>query len=334
MHEIETHDDGSAAFVTARVAAWHRLGTVLPDEFTAEQALEHAQLGEWNVRKTPLTTTVISPDGVDTLEVPSRYATVRTHPVTGRPDVLGVVGEQWTPVQNEAQVAFLNALTDDTGAHLETAGSLRGGRQVFFTCKLPEQLLVGGVDPVDLNLVVMNGHDGSMPLRAIVTPVRVVCANTLAAGISRARQSWSTRHTSGATRAIEEARRSLNLAWRYCEAFEAEAQRMIQEPISTDQFHKIAERIFGAPAELDSKITRRHKIERLDVLRNLFTGSATATEIRGSRWGAYQAVTEYTDHYAPVRGRDHRDQRRALRAVDGPLVRTKERAFELLRVPA
>ena len=332
MHEIERHTNGTAAFVSARVPAWHRLGTVLPGQFTAEQALEHAQLGGWQVRKTPLTTTVITDDGVDTLEVPERYATIRTHPITGQPDVLGVVGEQWTPVQNEDQVAFLNALTDDGGAHLETAGALRGGRQVFFSCKLPQQLLVGGVDPVDLNLVVMNGHDGSMAFRAIVTPVRVVCANTLAAGIARARQSWATRHTAGAAKAIEEARRTLNLAWRYSEAFEAEAQRMIETSLTTGEFEQIMHRVFGAPAELDSPVTKRHKIERLDVLRNLFVASPTATQIRGNRWAAYQAVTEYTDHYAPVRGRRDHTELRALRAVDGALVQHKERAFELLHV--
>ena len=136
-HQLETWSDGSASFVSARQHAWHRLGTVLPAEFDAAQAMNHARLGGWNVRKEALQTTVLTGDGVTTLQVPEQFATVRTNPVTGRPDVLGVVGRGYTPIQNEAHAALLDALVDESGAHFETAGSLRCGRQVFLTMKLP-----------------------------------------------------------------------------------------------------------------------------------------------------------------------------------------------------
>ena len=91
-HQLETWANGSASFVSAREHAWHRLGTVLPERFDAAQAMQYAKLGGWNVRKESLTTTVITGDGVSTLSVPDQFASVRTNPVTGRPEVLGVVG--------------------------------------------------------------------------------------------------------------------------------------------------------------------------------------------------------------------------------------------------
>ena len=53
-HELETWSDGSASFVSARSHAWHRLGVVLPAGFDAAQAMRHARLGGWHVRKEPL----------------------------------------------------------------------------------------------------------------------------------------------------------------------------------------------------------------------------------------------------------------------------------------
>src|SRR6476619_2539366 len=100
-HELETWSDGSASFVSARRHAWHRLGTVLPAQFDAAEAMTYARLGGWNVRKAPLTAAVLGSDGVTTLEVRDQFATVRTHPVTGHPDVLGVVVRGYTPIQNE-----------------------------------------------------------------------------------------------------------------------------------------------------------------------------------------------------------------------------------------
>src|SRR4029434_839028 len=100
---------------------------------------------------------------------------------TGQPDVLGVVGSGYTVVQNEEHCELLNLLVDEAGAHFETAGSLRGGRETFVTMKLPQQIILpgtNGFDAVELSLAAMSSHDGSAAWRVIVTPVRIVCANT------------------------------------------------------------------------------------------------------------------------------------------------------------
>src|SRR6266576_3242346 len=115
-HELETYTDGTTAFVSAREHAWHRLGTVLPDRFNAAQAMQHAKLGGWNVRKEHLQAVVPDSDGVRTIEVPGRFATVRTHPVSGQPEALGVVGDGYVPIQNEEHCDLLDTLVDQSGA--------------------------------------------------------------------------------------------------------------------------------------------------------------------------------------------------------------------------
>lgn len=159
------------SFVSAREDAWHHLGTVLANTFTAEDAMKHGLLGGWNIRKAPLHTMV----GKQKIIVPDRYAVIRDNPVlTDEVDVLGTVGNAYTIIQNEELAGLLNALVDESGAHFETAGAIDNGRKVFITMKLPGSIMVGGVDKVDSYLAAMTSHDGSSSTTLMVTPVRIV----------------------------------------------------------------------------------------------------------------------------------------------------------------
>lgn len=170
-HQIEQFDDGTAAFFTARQDAWHRLGTTTAGCLTAADVMTVAHLGGWDIRKEPLRT------AESDLVVPGRFATTRRHPKTGQREVLGTVGNAYQVVQNEQVCDLLNMIVDATGAHFETAGSLRGGREVFVTMKLPDSLRVAGTDQLDLYLAMCTSHDASRVGRVLVTPVRIVCAS-------------------------------------------------------------------------------------------------------------------------------------------------------------
>lgn len=330
-HDLEILSRG-ASFVSAREHAWHRLGTVLASEFDAAQAMEHAALGGWNVRKEPLQAVVIGADGVDTIPVPGKFATVRTHPETGRPEALGVVGDQYQVIQNEEHCGLLDALVDESGAHFETAGSLRGGRSVFLTMKLPQTMQVGGIDAVDTYIAALNSHDGTSAFRLLVTPVRIVCANTQAAAIKRARSTFSIQHSSGARGRIDEARKALGLTFRYVEAFQAEAERMINETMAEAEFVALTRTLFPVTDNATARIKGNAAKRELDLVQ-LFTGSDTNAAIRGTRWAAYQAVTEWTDHYAPApKGSDAATVRAERVVAGGPVTELKNRAFDLLTV--
>lgn len=334
-HNIETFQNGAAAFVSARQDAWHRLGTVTKDAMTAQQALELALLTDWDVRKVALRTqSMISNEGVTTLDVPDQFATVRTNPVTGTPDVLGVVGRKYQPIQNEEHTDLLNALVDESGAHFETAGSLKGGREVFVTMKMPQHMNIGGVDTVDLYLAALNSHDGSSAFRFLATPVRIVCANTQAAALRSARSTFSVRHTRGASAAITQARQALGLTFKYQEAFELEAEQMIQQTLTDAAFMGVMNRLFPAPATDAPASTQRRHTEQINELERLFTDANTNATIRGTRWAGYQAVTEYIDHFAPAQRNKwtgNLDTARAMRSLSTPVVNLKSRAFDLLK---
>jgi hypothetical protein len=67
----------------------------------------------------------------------------------------------------------------------------------------------------------------------LVTPIRIVCANTQTAPIEAA-ASWRIRHTGGARAAIREARTALKLSWRYIQAFEEEAAQLYSQSMDID----------------------------------------------------------------------------------------------------
>ncbi len=344
-HELDITADADgvkhASFVTANKPAWHRLGTVFPTKLTPEQALKEAHLGGWNVRPIPMFghEMIQGDNGVvgKMVGAPDVRATVRTNPITGETEYLGTVGHSFVHVQNEEQVAFLQALMDEGGAFIETAGALKGGRQVFVTCKLPEQMLIGGVDRLDLYIAALNAHDGSGAFRGIADPIRIVCANTQRAALKNAEQTWSHRHTKNAKSAIESAKKALKLTWKYNEEFEKEAERMIQSAYDADDFETLIANIYGLPDEdFDSKRQITVKTQRLDVLRGLFSDAPTQKSIFGTRWAALQAIGEYEDHHALVKVQaDQKDARRAHRAIDptGEGVKRKHLAFSMLHVP-
>jgi phage/plasmid-like protein (TIGR03299 family) len=343
-HELDI-TNGIASFASAREHAWHRLGIVVEEAMTAEEALRAAHLADWNVRKLPLQATqepLIDEHGVTErapIDVPDRYATVRTNPVTGCTDYLGVVGGSYTPIQNEDHAELLDTLIGESGAHFETAGALRGGRETFLSLKLPRSLDISG-DRTDCYVVALNSHDGSSAFRLLVTPVRVVCANTQAFALKRAKASFSIRHTTNAKSAISEARRALGLVDDYLGQFEELMSSLAVLNIGDAE----SDRFFHAVAgdEEPGLSTRTQESRRKDYqgMRMLLRDSITIDDaMRWTRYGALNAVTEYVDHVKPVRitrstaGSTNRagatEMARALRTIGGDATAIKTRALEL-----
>lgn len=341
-HELDI-TDGIASFATAKQNAWHRLGTVLEDVMTAQQALDAAHLSGWNVRKVPDVAHLpaeMDENGVfeaETMET-GKFSTIRTNPINGKREVLGSgLGSGYTVIQNEDHTELMDAFVGESGAHFETAGALRGGRETFVTMKMPEAMKLhysGGKDPVDMYIAALNSHDGSSAFRFMVTPVRIVCANTQAAAISRAKSTFSIRHTSGASSYISEAREALGIATEYFARFEEAAQQLVDTPMDFDESRKFFEQLTGVGEKgitERTKGTRERLFDGLNV--TLRQSIALDDALRQTRWGAYNAVTEWFDHHAPVRGAegDAAEQARAVRALtSSDTTKLKQRAFDLL----
>lgn len=318
--------------LTARTDAYSHLGTNVTGLADPMEVLQKAKLTDWNVHLEPALTTLLQDDGVETIQVPGKFAVVRTNPDTGRLQPMGGVrSASYHPVQNEETARLLGAITDQSGAHANAAGQLNGGNRVFVSMKLPDTMLVGGVDPVDRYIVAFNSHDGSSALRVCLTHVRLFCANQQAAVLAGAQSSYAIYHTKSAKAQIEEVRLALGLSFAYDTEFEAVAAQMIADQLEVDEFRNIVAHLVGAEEGAGAdKGAQKGRWERVDKMTTLFEYGPTGENIRGTAWCGYQAITEYLDHYAPVAGDRDAAKVRATRVASGQLDPMKQRAFALL----
>lgn len=312
-HEIDT-TNGVSSFADSRtdangkVDAWHKLGTPVGHLMTIDEALDAAHMRGWDVRKMPLVAQVPAFDGDGTvnLTVPDKNVVVRTNPVTSDTEALGVVGNRWTPFQNEQTTELLSHIVDEGGAHIETIGALRGGRDTFVTMKMPGHMefrspVTGEVDTTDLYISVLNNHSGEYPLRGIIAPVRIVCANTQRMAESSARSSVSLRHTGDPAKRLAEVRELLGVTFAYRDTFVAQCERLIAREVTPLEVIEVLEDVWNVPGATTERQAEARKARAGEVV-DLYRTAATVAPFRGTAFGVYNAVTEYLDHVAPMAG--------------------------------
>ena len=303
-HNLETVD-GEVAFALRGAPAWHNLANRIfsqDEEVTTQLMLDEAKLSNWNVRLSPLTDHISESWN----DVSDAHLVLRTNPFNQETDVLATVGKRYKPVQNEELFAFADAIHDaDPNCRWESAGSLKKGKVVFGTVEVPRTMVLdpqGANDETKLYLIVWTSHDGSVAVQAAVTPVRVVCQNTLNLAMRNAKQSFKIRHTQTAEGKIQIARETLGLTLGYFDEFEKEAQSLFAQSITDAEFSKLIQTIYPKPEKDASKAALTRWENKVVLLDDLYHNSPTNANIKGTKWGAFNALTERLDYYRSGRG--------------------------------
>ena len=303
-HNLETNGS-EVAFALRGAPAWHNLANRIfsqDEEVTTQLMLDEAKLSNWNVRLSPLT------EHIDASwnDVSNAHLVLRTNPFNQETDVLATVGKRYKTVQNEELFAFADAIHDaDPNCRWESAGSLRNGKVVFGTVEVPRTMVLdpkGANDETKLYLIVWTSHDGSVAVQAAVTPVRVVCQNTLNLAMRNAKQSFKIRHTQTAEGKIQIARETLGLTLGYFDEFEKQAQALFAQSITDAEFSKLIQTIYPKPADDASKVAKTKWENKVVLLDELYHNSPTNANIKGTKWGAFNALTERLDYYRSGRG--------------------------------
>ena len=303
-HNLETNGD-QVAFALRGKPAWHNLANRIfsqDEEVTTSTMLNEAKLADWNVRLSPL----IDHISEDWNDVSGAQLVVRTNPFNGGTDVLSTVGKRYKVVQNEELFAFADAIHDaNPECRWESAGSLKNGKVVFGSVDIPRTMVLdpqGANDQTKLYLIVWTSHDGSVAVQAAITPVRVVCQNTLNLAMSNAKQSFKIRHTQSVEGRIQVARETLGLALGYFDEFELEAKALFEQSITDAEFSKLIQTIYPKPKEDSSKIALTKWENKVILLDDLYFNSPTNANIKGTKWGAFNALTERLDYFRSGRG--------------------------------
>ena len=299
--------------VPAKVLGGHVAGHTIPDAF------QEAGLN-FHVTKQPLRTSV------NQLDIP-----VRGHFATVRRDSnipLGVVGARYSVVQNTVFQDIVKSFMDFTDLHVETAGTYKDGEKVWFQASLPDyiDLGLGGKDRAKRYFTFLNSFDGSTPVVVKFSTIMIVCENTMFASFkeSAGRDGVAVPHFISAQDRLKAAAETLGLANKYWQLTEAAFKKMSVATITDRQLvNYVNDLVFNSPEiTMDTEISRRALNQRDRVLELYQTGRGAEMR-RGTVWGAYNAVTEYTDH---VSGGDN-DERALASMWFGSASKMKEKAF-------
>lgn len=293
---------------------WHKLGDPVKHALTAEDAIVAAGL-DWDVGLQEMVAKY-DMDGSE-IPIPNNFAVVRDDTKA----VLSVVGSKYSPIQNKECFGFMDAIAGpERLVQYNTAGSLHGGRKIWLLAELTNLTFepVPG-DVVKPYLALIKGHDGVTPLTSFFTSTRIVCQNTANMALSTARKNKDAmvkiRHTQTAMNKVEEAQRILGLAVERAEEYSEVMQSLAKKQLTPWDWNAFLESLFPLPELEEGKETSRAltiATKRHDQLTELFE-AGLGTDIpgvRGTAWGAYNAITEFTTHHAQTRtGLDKSDPR-------------------------
>lgn len=318
-HNLAT-TNGRTAMMYVGEVPWHSLGTKLDAPATAEEAIVAAGL-DYQVRLTPIQTDVGTP-------VTYRKAVVRTD----TSDVLGVVSNQYVPVQNSQAFGFLDAVVAEGGLKYHTASALGKGERIWLLAKLAGHVRVRNSDDlVEKFLLLSNAHDGSAALRVFFTPIRVVCQNTLNMAEARGGgQGISILHKGDLAAKIKEAQQVLGLATRFYDDAAAKIDRLANHYPTQAQLQSYFKALYADPEE--GKDNAR-AVNIREELHRLFEEGVGHNDpaIKGTTWAAYNGVTEFTDQVRTTRASHATDRasRRLSSIWFGSGARLKAKAWDL-----
>lgn len=300
-----------------REKPWHGLGTRVNEAPTSSKALIYAGL-DWQVTQKD----VYTEDG---FKIHGYRVNIR-----GTDDAaLGIVSDRYKVVQNEDAFRFTDDLLGD-GVVYETAGALQGGRKVWLLARMPERYIISG-DEIAPYMVVMNSHDGSSGIKVAMTPIRVVCQNTLNLALNTAKRIWATKHTENVMSRVYEARETLSLAERYMGELGRSINELSQIKLPDRKVMEFMQEFFPVTTDM-SDAQRKNSARMLEDLKRRYWDAPDLAQVGRNGYRFINAVSDFATHAAPIRRTENYNENLFLRTVEGnPMI---DKAYKMVLAAA
>ena len=354
------------SFFSRKDMPWHNLGQVIQEAVNAEEALKISHLDyevglapiwanfipsnctvkpndetkTWNVYNAfgKPTGKVIAKKGE---RVAGQFATYRKDTM----EVFGLVGSKYEVVQNSAALDFIYSIIKDNDSIkdrkdiiIETAGALGQGETMFVTAKLPGYMRIDGSDDVTEKYIVFtSGHAGNESVCALVTNIRVVCANTLNAAIKGCQNVVRFKHTKNIQEAMSQGANLLRLTNEYNQDLNMALNVMAKKQLTVAQVQEYIYGIFTTPtqfelikynggitnvSEKDISVRLRNKIGDVKSFMEAGVGQDL---FRGTAYWAYNGITSYLNN-----GLEYKTQEDKFQSViKGSSAKINQTAFDL-----
>ncbi|MEY8484410.1 DUF932 domain-containing protein [Lachnospiraceae bacterium 48-21] len=285
-----------------RETPWHGLGTKVLEAPASKDALQLAGLN-WRVMQEPIYTAM--EELVDGYKANVRDSDRK---------VLGVVTDRYRVIQNDEAFAFTDKLLG-AGVKYETAGSLQGGRKVWLLAHMPHEYIISG-ERISPYLLFSNTHDGSGAIKVALTPIRVVCQNTLNLALANAKRSWSMIHTGDIKEKMQEAKDTLFLAENYMDELGKEFEALRMKKLTDKQVMEYIEILL--PVEDGSTPQQEKNMKRLrEDMKIRYFDAPDLQEVGENAYRFVNAVSDFATHAEPLRKTANYKENLFSRTVDG-----------------
>lgn len=280
---------------------WHGLGVEVKEAQSSKDALRLSGL-DWEVNSRDIQ--VANGSIVDGYKANVRSSDNK---------VLGIVTDRYKIVQNVDAFAFTDMLLGE-GVKYETAGSLSDGKRIWMLAKMETTKICG--DDVEPYLVFTNSHDGTGAVKVALTPIRVVCQNTLTAAISGAKRTWSAKHCGDIQNKLDDARNTLFLVNKYMNALQEESDKLTQIVVPNPLFLEYLNKMF--PIHSDASERQIANIEyQKNCITNIYENKDDIKKFKGTAWGVINAVADFIPHVKPLRTTSTYQENNFMKIVDG-----------------
>ncbi len=259
---------------------------------------------DWEVDMRPARGAIVDKKGEA-----NRYEIIRL-PESGKPEdeiLFGVVSNRYEPLQNTEAFAFFDPIVAEGKAYFETAGALGQGERVWVMAKMPGAFEVVAGDVCDKYLLLSNSHNGTGSVIVKFTSVRVVCQNTLMLAMEDGQRAYRVRHSKVMSDRLNDLSDLIATAQNVYLSAETLFKAMAQVQVTSKLLASYLEEIFPRTAKQKKENTLppkwSHVAEVFETCDDL-----QLKGVRGTLWGAYNAVTRFED-YRELRGEESADDR-------------------------
>ena len=285
-----------------REAPWHGLGTCVEEALDSKTALEKSGL-DWMVIQKPIMT-------ADNEPIPGFKANIRD--IDSK--VLGVVTDRYKVVQNSEAFAFTDTLLSE-GVRYETAGSLQDGKKIWLLAKLPDKYVIED-EQIEPYLVFSNSHDGSGSIKVAMTPVRVVCQNTLNIALENAKRVWSTVHVGELASRMDEAYNTLFLAEKYMSSLKMEVHRLNSIKLNDSKVIELIDMLLPMDDE-PTDIHRRNITRIREDMKHRYFDAPDLRYVGKTGYRFINAVSDFATHAKPLRETSGYRENMFARTIEG-----------------
>lgn len=210
------------------------------------------------------------------------------------------------------------ALVDESCGELDfgSAVLLKGGAIAAVQIRPPEMVTIGG-DQMLRFILAISSHDSTIATTYKVVYQRVVCDNTLDMAMGEAGGIFRVKHLKNSSLQIAEAREALDIMFTGMGEFDAEIEKLMNTPLSTNQFAGAIKEMWPQPvadvveengaATVKNQRSINNWEARFDQMFTMWDTDPRVGDYKGTKWGGLMAYNTFNQWGMAERDTNDRD---------------------------